>query len=76
MKPVSTSPELGAVPETARNSTRNFVDLDVTGMTCAASASRIERKLNKLDGVTAAVNYRDGEGAPSRSRILRSNSTT
>ena len=57
MKPVSTSPELGAVPDTARNSTRNFVDLDVTGMTCAACASRIERKLNKLDGVTAAVNY-------------------
>ncbi len=33
------------------------VDLDVTGMTCAACASRIERKLNKLDGVTASVNY-------------------
>ena len=33
------------------------VDLDVTGMTCAACASRIERKLNKLDGVHASVNY-------------------
>ncbi|MCB0969129.1 MAG: cation-translocating P-type ATPase, partial [Ilumatobacter sp.] len=33
------------------------VDLDVTGMTCAACAARIERKLNKLDGVTASVNY-------------------
>jgi Cu+-exporting ATPase len=33
------------------------LDLDVTGMTCAACASRIERKLNKLDGVTASVNY-------------------
>ena len=33
------------------------VDLDVTGMTCAACAARIERKLNKLDGVTATVNY-------------------
>jgi len=33
------------------------VTLDVTGMTCAACASRIERKLNKLDGVTATVNY-------------------
>ena len=43
MKPVSTSPDL--------------VTLDVTGMTCAACASRIERKLNKLDGVTASVNY-------------------
>ncbi len=35
----------------------NFVDLDITGMTCAACASRIERKLNKLEGVSAAVNY-------------------
>jgi P-type Cu+ transporter len=33
------------------------VDLDITGMTCASCASRIERKLNKLDGVTASVNY-------------------
>ncbi len=33
------------------------VDLPVTGMTCAACANRIERKLNKLDGVTATVNY-------------------
>ncbi|MDN5686875.1 MAG: heavy metal translocating P-type ATPase [Brachybacterium sp.] len=30
---------------------------DVSGMTCAACASRIERKLNKLDGVSATVNY-------------------
>ena len=30
---------------------------DVSGMTCAACANRIERKLNKLDGVTATVNY-------------------
>ena len=33
------------------------VDLDVTGMTCAACAARIERKLNKVAGVTATVNY-------------------
>ena len=26
-------------------------------MTCASCANRIERKLNKLDGVTASVNY-------------------
>lgn len=29
----------------------------VGGMTCAACASRVERKLNKLDGVSATVNY-------------------
>ncbi|RYU10177.1 heavy metal translocating P-type ATPase [Nocardioides iriomotensis] len=33
------------------------VDLAITGMTCASCANRIERKLNKLDGVTASVNY-------------------
>ncbi|TYQ09610.1 UNVERIFIED_ORG: Cu+-exporting ATPase [Gordonia westfalica J30] len=34
-----------------------LVDLDISGMTCASCANRIERKLNKLDGVTASVNY-------------------
>jgi Cu+-exporting ATPase len=33
------------------------VDLVVSGMTCAACASRIENKLNRLDGITASVNY-------------------
>ncbi|ALG86317.1 heavy metal translocating P-type ATPase [Gordonia phthalatica] len=33
------------------------VDLELIGMTCASCANRIERKLNKLDGVTATVNY-------------------
>jgi Cu+-exporting ATPase len=35
----------------------NTVDLPITGMTCASCASRIERRLNKLDGVRATVNY-------------------
>ncbi|KIA60720.1 heavy metal translocating P-type ATPase [Nocardia vulneris] len=33
------------------------VELVIGGMTCASCANRIEKKLNKLDGVTAAVNY-------------------
>ncbi|GAA4216726.1 heavy metal translocating P-type ATPase [Actinocatenispora rupis] len=33
------------------------IELAIGGMTCASCAARIERKLNKLDGVTAAVNY-------------------
>ncbi|MEZ0073797.1 heavy metal translocating P-type ATPase [Planotetraspora sp. GP83] len=33
------------------------VELSIGGMTCASCAARIERKLNKLDGVSATVNY-------------------
>jgi Cu+-exporting ATPase len=33
------------------------VDLAIDGMTCASCAARIEKKLNKLDGVTATVNF-------------------
>ena len=33
------------------------VALQIGGMTCASCATRIERKLNKLEGVEAAVNY-------------------
>ncbi|MCU1503213.1 MAG: actP [Ilumatobacteraceae bacterium] len=33
------------------------LDLVVTGMTCAACAMRIERTLNRIDGVSASVNY-------------------
>ncbi|MCA5922673.1 heavy metal translocating P-type ATPase [Curtobacterium oceanosedimentum] len=37
--------------------TDRVVELDITGMTCASCANRIERKLGKLPGVTATVNY-------------------
>ena len=33
------------------------IQLDIGGMTCASCANRIEKKLNRLDGVTASVNY-------------------
>jgi P-type Cu+ transporter len=35
-------------------------ELVVTGMTCGACAARIERRLNRLDGVRATVNYATG----------------
>ena len=38
-------------------STATDVDLDITGMTCASCATRVERKLNKLPGVEATVNF-------------------
>ena len=37
--------------------TRTEIELSIGGMTCASCANRIERKLNKLDGVQASVNY-------------------
>ncbi|MDV7133125.1 heavy metal translocating P-type ATPase [Williamsia muralis] len=46
----STGDAKAAVPQA-------HVDLEITGMTCASCANRIERKLNKLDGVQATVNY-------------------
>jgi len=36
---------------------RHAVDLPIEGMTCAACAARIEKQLNKLPGVSAAVNF-------------------
>ena len=41
------------------------VELDIDGMTCASCAARIEKKLNKVDGVTASVNY-----ATEKARVL------
>ncbi|ANN18368.1 copper-translocating P-type ATPase [Amycolatopsis orientalis] len=42
-----------SAPETAVRT----VELTVSGMTCAACSARVERTLNKLDGVRASVNY-------------------
>ena len=33
------------------------VTLAVGGMTCASCAARVEKKLNRIDGVTASVNF-------------------
>lgn len=35
----------------------NDVELEISGMTCTSCAHHIETKLNKIDGVTATVNY-------------------
>jgi P-type Cu+ transporter len=37
--------------------TTSITDLVIGGMTCASCATRIEKKLNRLDGVTATVNF-------------------
>ncbi|MEH0970338.1 heavy metal translocating P-type ATPase [Micromonospora sp. CPCC 205546] len=35
----------------------NRIELAIGGMTCASCAARIEKKLNRMDGVSATVNY-------------------
>ncbi|BEL04404.1 heavy metal translocating P-type ATPase [Actinoplanes sichuanensis] len=35
----------------------NRIELAIGGMTCASCAARIEKKLNRMDGVVATVNY-------------------
>ena len=35
----------------------NRIELSIGGMSCASCAARIEKKLNRMDGVTATVNY-------------------
>ena len=42
---------------TAAEASRKEVRLDLEGVTCASCVARIERKLNKLDGVDASVNF-------------------
>jgi Cu+-exporting ATPase len=47
-------------PQTSRTglpTATGLVELEIGGMTCASCAARIEKRLNKLDGVTATVNY-------------------
>ena len=58
MKPESElSSREGNMPETTDSPAAvSNIELEISGMTCASCAIRIEKKLNKLDGVTAMVN--------------------
>ncbi|MFJ1811152.1 MULTISPECIES: heavy metal translocating P-type ATPase [unclassified Streptomyces] len=51
----STAPEK-ALPGTA-SAPASAVELSIGGMTCASCAARVEKKLNRIDGVTATVNF-------------------
>ncbi|GAA2791462.1 heavy metal translocating P-type ATPase [Kitasatospora paracochleata] len=44
-------------PGIAASPARESVELSIGGMTCASCAARIEKKLNRLDGVEATVNF-------------------
>ncbi|GAA1546232.1 heavy metal translocating P-type ATPase [Streptomyces albidochromogenes] len=41
----------------ARTALKAEVELAIGGMTCASCAARVEKKLNRMDGVEATVNY-------------------
>jgi Cu+-exporting ATPase len=51
------------------------LDLPITGMTCAACATRIEKVLNRLPGVAASVNLASEHAPWSRSRRRDDGST-
>ncbi|MEV7860603.1 heavy metal translocating P-type ATPase [Streptomyces hirsutus] len=47
----------GPGEETGAGAAEGQVELVIGGMTCASCAARVEKKLNRMDGVTATVNY-------------------
>ncbi|MCB1257799.1 MAG: copper-translocating P-type ATPase [Microthrixaceae bacterium] len=58
--PDAVSPEVFANPaaDLAINPLKlDTVEIDISGMTCASCAARIEKKLNRLEDVEASVNY-------------------
>jgi Cu+-exporting ATPase len=54
-----TAGNTGTVPNTGAvtNGADDPVELVIGGMSCASCAARVEKRLNRLDGVTAAVSY-------------------
>ncbi|MGW4938731.1 heavy metal translocating P-type ATPase [Streptomyces sp. NPDC004166] len=46
-----------AAPAAIDAATPSEVELAIGGMTCASCAARVEKKLNRIDGVTATVNF-------------------
>jgi len=55
---MSTATPGTGIPETTEAALpRERVELAIGGMTCASCAARIEKKLNRMDGVEATVNY-------------------
>jgi len=50
-------------PSDQARDTGERIDLEISGMSCASCATRVERGLNALDGVEASVNYATGNAA-------------
>ncbi|MFJ2001547.1 heavy metal translocating P-type ATPase [Streptomyces chartreusis] len=57
--PAGATHTAGATPASgpADRAAASDVELLIGGMTCASCAARVEKKLNRMDGVTATVNY-------------------
>ncbi|WP_333744579.1 heavy metal translocating P-type ATPase [Streptomyces ardesiacus] len=53
----ATTTDPGGDTGTGTGTARAEVELLIGGMTCASCAARVEKKLNRMDGVTATVNY-------------------
>src|SRR5215472_1521372 len=53
----ATGDPTAAAPPAPLDRAGRTVELTIGGMTCASCAARIEKKLNKVDGVTATVNF-------------------
>ena len=55
----------GSGPAVSIPDARHVLELEIGGMTCASCAARIEKKLNRMPGVEASVNY-----ATERARVV------
>ena len=53
----STAPAGTAAPAADAPAYADAVDLAIGGMTCASCAARVEKKLNRMEGVAATVNF-------------------
>ncbi|WP_404815520.1 heavy metal translocating P-type ATPase [Streptomyces thermolineatus] len=53
----SSRPPQAAAGAPGAEAARNRVELSIGGMTCASCAARVEKKLNRMDGVSASVNF-------------------
>ncbi|MFF3464371.1 heavy metal translocating P-type ATPase [Streptomyces sp. NPDC002619] len=55
--PETDTPRIPAAAATTETAETARIELLIGGMTCASCAARVEKKLNRMDGVTATVNY-------------------
>ncbi|MGW1497827.1 heavy metal translocating P-type ATPase [Streptomyces mirabilis] len=57
MTTAAPEPAIAEAALTTATAAPSEVELTIGGMTCASCAARVEKKLNRMDGVTATVNF-------------------